>query len=120
MNLDFIWDRIIIGSGAGAGSTKKEFLPKRKSFSKISIHVWSAIGIDFKSSLIIFEQKVNFAIYAEALIKSGFVELANATFGKCHWYLVQDGASWHTSTQSLNAIFEICNVFPEWPRIPLT
>jgi hypothetical protein len=58
---------------------------------------------------------VNSAIDANTLTKSGFMGLANATFDELHWHLVQDGASCHTSTQSLNALFEICNLFPEWP-----
>jgi hypothetical protein len=114
-NLDFVWDRKIIGSGAGAGNAKKYFLPKWISFPRYRF-MSGAIGVGFKSSSINFEQNVNSAISADVLIKSGFVGLANATFGERHWCLVQDGASCHMSTQFLNTLFEICNVFPEWPR----
>jgi hypothetical protein len=113
MNLDFVWDWIIIGSGAGAGSTKKEFLPKWISFPRYQFMSKVPLESVSNCSFIIFEQNVNSAIYADALIKNGFVGLANATFGERHWHLVQDGANCHTSTQSLNDLFKICNVFPE-------
>jgi hypothetical protein len=35
---------------------------------------------------------------------------SNAMFDERHWYLVEDGASCHTSTQSLGALFEICRI----------
>jgi hypothetical protein len=67
---------------------EKGFFAETDQFSKISIHVWGAVGVGFKSSLIIFEQNVNSAIYADALIKSGFMGLANTTFGDVTdiWY----------------------------------
>jgi hypothetical protein len=64
------------------GEYEKDFFAETDKFFKISIHVWGAIGVGFKSSLIIFEQNVNSAIYVDALIKSGFVGLANARFGE--------------------------------------
>jgi hypothetical protein len=65
--------------------------------------------------LIFFEEAVNSDVYVGSLKTSGFVSLADATFGERGWFLVQDGASCHTSTRSLDALFEICNVFPQWP-----
>jgi hypothetical protein len=101
------------------GVRRRNFAETEK-FSKISLYVWDVIGVGFKSSLVIFEQNVNSVIYADALVKRGFVGLANATFGERHWYLVQDAASCHMSTQSLDVLFEICNVVPEGPQIPLS
>jgi hypothetical protein len=66
------------------GEYKEETFAETDKFSKISIHVWGAIGVGFKSSLIILEQNVDCAIYAAPLIKSEFVGLANATFGDRH------------------------------------
>jgi hypothetical protein len=54
------------------------------------------------------------AVYVESLIKSGSAGLANTILDDRHWHLVQDGASCHINTQSLDALFEIWNVFPEW------
>jgi hypothetical protein len=84
-------------------------------YPKISIHLWGAIGLGFKSDLIFFERTVSSDVYVGSLRSSGFVEATDATFGQRQWYLVQDGASCHTSTQSLNALFEVCNVYPSWP-----
>jgi hypothetical protein len=80
------------------GEYEEGICAETDKFSKISIHVWGAIGVGFKSSLIIFEQNVNSAIEADALLKSGFVGLVNGTFGERHWHLGQSGASCHTST----------------------
>jgi hypothetical protein len=90
------------------------FAPADK-YAKISIHLWGAVGIGFKSSLVFFEKTVDSDVYVNSLITSGFVAMADATFGPCQWFLVQDGASCHTSARALNSLFEICNVFPVWP-----
>jgi hypothetical protein len=58
--------------------------------------------VGFKSPLIIFGENVNFAVYVESLIKTGFMRLANVMFGECHWHSVEDGASCYTSTQCLD------------------
>jgi hypothetical protein len=79
-------------------------------YPKISVHLWGAIGVGFKSELIFFERTVNSDVYVDSLKSSGFVDLADATFGERRGYLVQDGASCHISAQSLNALFEVCNV----------
>jgi hypothetical protein len=64
------------------GEYEKGFFAETDKFPKISIYVWGAVGVGFKSSLTIFEQNVNSASCADALIKSGFVRLANVTFGE--------------------------------------
>jgi hypothetical protein len=58
---------------------------------------------------------VNCEVYVNSLKGSGFEELADMTFGQRQWYLVQDRASCHTSTRSLNALVQVCNVFSKWP-----
>jgi hypothetical protein len=78
------------------------------------------IGIGFKFPLIIFDENVNSVVSVESLIQNGLLDLANTMFGERHWHLFHDGASCCTSTQSLDALFEICNVyFLNGFRIPL-
>jgi hypothetical protein len=86
-------------------------------YSPISIHLWGAIDVGFKSPLVFFEENVNSDVYVNSLKGSEFVELADMAFWQRQWCLGQDGASCHTSTCSLNALFEVCNVFPEGRRI---
>jgi hypothetical protein len=44
---------------------------------------------------------------------------ADEKFGECQRHFVQDGASCHTSALTLDALFEICNYFPQWsPNSP--
>jgi hypothetical protein len=68
---------------------------------------------------VFFDENVNSDVYVNSSKGSIFVELADMTFGQRQLCLVQDGASCHTSPRSLNVLFEICNVFPEWsPNSP--
>jgi transposase len=97
------------------GEYDEPIFAQSDKYPRISIHLWAAIGVGFKSSLIFFEKTVDSDVYVESLKNSGFVNLADMTFGPRRWYLVQDGASCHTSSRSLDALFQLCNVFPEWP-----
>jgi hypothetical protein len=81
---------------------------KTDKYAPISIHLWGANGVGF-------EEDVNSDVSVNSFKGGGFVELADMTFWQRQWCLVQGGASCHTSTRSLNALFEVCSVFPEWP-----
>jgi hypothetical protein len=67
---------------------------------------------------VFFEENVKSDVDVNSFKGSVFVELADMTFGQRQWCLVQYGASCHPSTSSLNALFEVCNIFPEWPPNP--
>jgi hypothetical protein len=77
--------------------------------------VWAAIGSGFKFPFIIFAKNIDSTHSIDSLQRRGFFESADDRFGSRQWYLVQNSALCHTSSRSLNALFELCNVFPEWP-----
>jgi hypothetical protein len=87
MNLDFVWDQMITGSGAGTEETQKEFSPKQISILKYQF-ISGGIGFGFKSRRIIFDENVNSAVHIESMMNTEFVGLANAMFDECHWHLV--------------------------------
>jgi hypothetical protein len=69
--------------------------------------------IGFKSWVLLFKKTVDLDTDAEALRLSGFLRMSNQTFGGRRWYLVQDGAICHTATSTLEALFEVWNIFPQ-------
>jgi hypothetical protein len=85
-----------------------------KKFIPFSIMVWGAIGVGFKSSLLIFESHVNSDTYSKTL-EECFIQEANEKFGIKEWVLVQDGATCHTSERTITRLCEQCIVCQEWP-----
>jgi hypothetical protein len=102
------------------GSYASSIFQEREKFPKISIMFWGSIGLNYKSSLIIFNENVDANVYQTKLLKSGFIQSVDITFGHRKWFLVQDGASCHTTLANINAITAHCNIFPEWPQLMLS
>jgi hypothetical protein len=94
--------------------SEKIFAPTDK-YAKISIHVWGAIGVGFKSELIIFTSNVDAEVYTNEIEKSGFIEAADQKFGPRAWCLVQDGAPCHNSKKAFESLIRHFNIFPSWP-----
>jgi hypothetical protein len=101
----WVWKRRAQYSEAGFAETNND--------AKISVHVRAAIGIGFKSPLLVFEQNVDSMHDIDSLQKSGFFGLADGRFRARGWYLVQDGAPCQTSARSMDALFQLCHVFPQ-------
>jgi len=89
------------------------FSPKQKFPQWILI--WGAIGVGFKSSLIIFEGTVTGPKYIAEIRKSGTFDKADATFGERNYFFVQDGATSHWTSAVFQDLAQQCNVFPVWP-----
>jgi transposase len=94
--------------------SEKIFAPTDK-YAKISIHVWGAIGVGFKSELIIFTENVSAEVYTNEIEKSGFIQAADQQFGPRGWCLVQDGAPCHNSKKAFESLSRHFNIFPSWP-----
>jgi hypothetical protein len=74
----FCIGQTIVGFGGG-DYPEGTFAPTDK-FAKISIHVWGAIGVGFKSMLIVFVTNVNSAVYVRGLVHSVFVPLIDQDY----------------------------------------
>jgi hypothetical protein len=97
------------------GEYSEGVFAETNKYTKIPIRMWATIGSGFKFSHIIFAKNVDSNHCIDSLQKSEFFESADGKFGSRQWDLVQDRAPCHTSFRSLNALFELCDVFPEWP-----
>jgi transposase len=87
---------------------------QKPKYPPFSIMVWGAIGPYFKSPLIICDGTINSEVYINFL-KNQFFTYADLHFGHYHWLFMQDGASCHTSTFSLNELCKYCVTIPFWP-----
>jgi hypothetical protein len=73
----WIWER--------CGEYEETVFAETDKYAPISIHLWRAIGVGFKSPLVFFEENVNSNVCVNSLKGSGFVELADMTFGQRQW-----------------------------------
>jgi hypothetical protein len=73
--------------------------------------VWGAVGIGFRSSLVIFDGTVDTKTYIESL-KKGFFREADTAYEGRPWVLIQDGASPHTTDANLAELSEHCQCPP--------
>jgi transposase len=92
----------------------KIFAPTDK-FPKFSIMVWGAIGVNFKSELLIVEGNIDSEKYISMLKESRFFDEADAALGRGEYVFMQDGATCHTSEKSLIALRDWCHLLPYWP-----
>jgi hypothetical protein len=81
----------------------------------ISIMVWGAIGIGFKSKLMFIENTLDAAGYIAMLERSGFIAACNFLFGFGAWWFMQDGAPCHTAESSLRWIRDRVMLLFGWP-----
>ena len=63
---------------------------------------FGGIGIGWKSRLVLCRRTVDSRAYIENLQESGLVEEMNARYGAFHWLLMQDGATSHTSRETMS------------------
>jgi hypothetical protein len=89
-------------------------LAPQDKFPKFSIMIWGAIGIGFKSSLIVFDRSVTAETYLEE-VKKDFIREANDVYGSFKWVLVQAGATCHTTPHNIDELTKECFVCPSWP-----
>jgi hypothetical protein len=89
-------------------------LAPQDKFPKYSIMIWGAIGIGFKSSLIVFDGSVTAQAYLEEVTKR-FIGEANNIYGPFRWVFVQDGATCHTTPHNIDELTKQCLLCPSWP-----
>ena len=80
-----------------------------------SIMIYGAIGVDYKSKLVVVDGSINSDKYQDNIIESGMIEDMDELRGKGNWIFMQDGARCHTSADSIAWIGSQCKYIAKWP-----
>jgi hypothetical protein len=112
--------RFVLGDDNSWGHLRKgewnetAFVTKTKF--PISVMIWGAIGVGYKSGCIFCSNGVDSGEYQAIVLKeSDLVTEMDGRVGKYRWYFMQDGASAHTSRSTAEAFREACLILPGWP-----
>jgi hypothetical protein len=76
--------------------------------------VWAAIGMNYKSPLIMINGTLDAPAYVE-MLKRDFFEHAYREHRFRPWVLVQDGATAHTAAAGLDELTKYFILCPAWP-----
>jgi transposase len=98
----------------GRGTYRFHCMKQSEKFARFSIMVWGAIGLNFRSSLVICSGTIGTKEYIEFLNRDFFTEADNH-FGNRKWVFMQDGAPCHSSESSISNLQQHCLLFPFWP-----
>jgi hypothetical protein len=78
--------------------------------------MFGGIAQHYKTPLITVEGTVDSVVYVDECIdESGIIPGMNNVYGPRGWFLVQDGATCHTSVETMNYLRNYCNVIENWP-----
>lgn len=76
--------------------------------------VWGMIGLNYKSSLFIFDETENAHNYVIMLNEKSYL-LDAITLDENDFAFQQDGAPSHTAYYTMDALSQICEVIVNWP-----
>ena len=81
----------------------------------ISVMIWGAIGMNFKSKLYFHKKTVNEEAYIECLTNTDIFNECDAVFGKGKYIFQQDGAPAHTTESCIDFLLSKARVLHGWP-----
>jgi transposase len=81
----------------------------------ISVMIWGAIGVGYKSGCIFCSDGVDAQEYQAVLKKAELVEELNNRDGRFEWFFMQGGASAHTAKATTEWLNDLCLILPGWP-----
>ena len=105
---DNSWVRYRSGQWNETATKKKEKFP-------LSAMFWGAVGIGYKSPLMICSGSVKASEYQTIMTQSGIFKDCDRSHGRFGWYFMQDGAPCHTSEDTVAWLQRQCLVLPGWP-----
>ena len=79
------------------------------------IMVWGAIGVGYKSPLLVFEGNCNKESYISLLEENGIIPGLNALFGEREFVFQQDNAPPHVAKQTVDWLQERVHLLTSWP-----
>lgn len=96
------------------GDYDEQCFTTREKFS-ISIMVFGAIGIDYKSELVFCEKSVDALYYREVIEKSHIIPTLDEKYGEGNWIFMQDGAPAHTARITTSFLQKRMKFLKIWP-----
>lgn len=96
------------------GDWNEGVMAKKQKFPR-SVMFFGGIGHGWKSRLVPCRGTVDSKAYIENLQKSGLLDEMDQRHGPFHWLLMQDGATSHTSRETMDWLRRNINVLPGWP-----
>ena len=91
-----------------------EIFQNKDKYQK-TIMVFGAIGVGFKSKLVLCNKNVDEVYYREVFQKSEICDILNGIRGAGNFYFIQDGATPHTSINSKLFLQKRCTFINFWP-----
>ena len=79
------------------------------------VMVWGAIGVGYKSPLLVFEGNCNKESYISLLEENGIIPGLNALFGEREFVFQQDNAPPHVAKQTVDWLQERVHLLTSWP-----
>ena len=77
--------------------------------------IYGAIGVQYKSKLVIVDSSIDSAQYKENILKSEMITELDMSKGKGNWVFMQDGARCHTSSHTIKWLGTQCRYITKWP-----
>lgn len=96
------------------GEWNDKVMAQRQKFPT-GVMFFGGIGIGWKSRLVLCRGTVDSKAYIANLQESGLVDEMNARYDPFRWLLMQDGATSHTSRETMDWLRRNVNVLPGWP-----
>ena len=98
------------------GEFEEELVQRRRPKYLKKVMLFGGISTKWKSPLISIDQSVDAINYVDEFVdNAGIIPEMNKHYGYRNWFLVQDGATPHTSEETIDYLKTYCNVLDNWP-----
>ena len=77
--------------------------------------IYGAIGMNYKSKLVLVEHSIDSDQYIKNILASKMIETLDSTRGIGNWIFQQDGATCHTSKETVIWLNTKCKYLSQWP-----
>lgn len=83
---------------------------------KKKIMVFGGISYNHQTPIVFIDGTIDSSVYIDECIDgTELIWDMDRVYGKNQWQLMQDGASCHTSSETMDYLCTYCSVLPEWP-----
>lgn len=98
------------------GEFNEELVQHRTPKYIKKVMMFGGISTKWKTPLITIDQTVDSINYIDEFIdNAGVIPEMNEKYGYRNWFLVQDGATPHTASDTMDYLKTYCNVLEDWP-----